>query len=312
MADAIRFKGNRITGEVGKTLSAEYFLRLGRSAGLVIRKHEQESLVLIGKDPRLSGYPYEQGLVSGLAEVGVHVKTTGPLPVQGVAALTVSLRADLGFMLSGGELPYTHNGLHLFGSDGKAASLDLVKKIETEMDTPVLAAEWLHPHETGHVERIESTGRYVELLKGLLPRGFQFQNFRVVLDCAHGATYSVGPTVFRELGAESNFEGGTNLLELASRPDGRNINDSCGTTNPLFIRQKVREYRADAGVALNGDGSKVLIFDERGEPLSLRALRNAKRETTVDCLWARDGLASALRVLYAAQKRGCKLSELGN
>jgi phosphoglucosamine mutase len=237
-------------------MTSEVALKVGMAAGKLFTNGEHRHRVVIGKDTRLSGYMIESALVSGFTAVGMDVFQLGPMPTPAVAMLTRSLRADLGVMISASHNPYEDNGIKLFGPDGYKLGDDTELKIESLIndDMSALLAE---PHNIGRAKRIDSAQeRYIEFAKRTLPRNTRFDGLRVVVDCANGAAYSVAPLALWELGAE--------VIALGVEPDGININKDFGSTAPDALCAKVREVRADIGVALDGDADRVLICDEKG------------------------------------------------
>ncbi|HXQ12091.1 MAG TPA: phosphoglucosamine mutase [Caulobacteraceae bacterium] len=250
--DGIRGQANR------HPMTAEVALRVGLAAGKLFRSGgDRRHLVVIGKDTRLSGYTIEPALVAGFASVGMDVRLFGPLPTPGVAMMTRSLRADLGVMISASHNSYTDNGIKLFGPDGYKLSDEIELKIEALMDEG-LQEGLAEPAELGRVQRIDDAqARYVEIVKGTFPRRLNLNDLRVVVDCANGAAYRVAPAALYELGAE--------VKEVGVSPNGLNINAECGSTYPKTLAKAVREYRADIGIALDGDADRLLICDERGE-----------------------------------------------
>jgi phosphoglucosamine mutase len=243
-----------IRGRANGTITPEMALKVGQAAGLIFRRGEHR--VLIGKDTRLSGYMIETALVAGFTSVGMDVFQTGPMPTPAVAMLTHSMRADLGVMISASHNPYDDNGIKLFGPDGFKLSDEIEHKIEELIDSE-LVKMLAKSADLGRARRIDDgQGRYVEFAKRTLPRNLSFDGLRVVVDCANGAAYRVAPQALWELGAE--------VISLGVDPDGFNINRECGSTEPAALCQKVKEMRADIGIALDGDGDHVLIADERG------------------------------------------------
>ena len=212
--------------------------------------------VIIGKDTRLSGYMIETALVAGFTSVGMDVFQTGPMPTPAVAMLTRSMRADLGVMISASHNPYDDNGIKLFGPDGFKLSDEVEFEIE-ELVGSELVKRLAKSADLGRARRIDDgQGRYVEFAKRTLPRNLSLDGLRVVVDCANGAAYKVAPQALWELGAE--------LISMGVEPDGFNINRECGSTETAPLCRKVKEMRADIGIALDGDGDRVLIADERG------------------------------------------------
>jgi phosphoglucosamine mutase len=250
--DGIRGQANR------HPMTAEVALRVGMAAGKLFRSGgDRRHLVVIGKDTRLSGYMIEPALVAGFTSVGMDVRLFGPLPTPGVAMMTRSMRADLGVMISASHNNYADNGIKLFGPDGYKLSDEMELAIEAHMDEG-LQEGLADPPELGRVARMdESQARYVEIIKGAFPRRLSLNGLRVVIDCANGAAYKVAPTALYELGAE--------VKEVGVSPNGRNINDECGSTAPRAMAQAVREYRADLGIALDGDADRLVICDEKGQ-----------------------------------------------
>jgi len=223
---------------------------------VIFRRGDHRHRVLIGKDTRLSGYMIETALVAGFTSVGMDVFLTGPMPTPAVAMLTRSMRADLGVMISASHNPYDDNGIKLFGPDGFKLSDEVEHKIEELVDSE-LVKMLAKSADLGRARRIDDgQGRYVEFAKRTLPRNLSLEGLRVVVDCAHGAAYKVAPQALWELGAE--------VISIGVEPDGFNINHECGSTEPGPLCQKVKEMRADIGIALDGDGDRVLIADERG------------------------------------------------
>src|SRR5690606_11992721 len=212
--------------------------------------------VVIGKDTRLSGYMIESALVSGFTSVGMDVFQFGPLPTPAVAMLTRSLRADLGVMISASHNAFHDNGIKLFGPDGYKLSDETEQEIERLLQGD-LGFALAGPDKVGRAKRIDDAqARYIEFAKRTLPRQLRLDGLRVVIDCANGAGYRVAPTALWELGAE--------VVQIGVSPDGFNINDKCGSTHPLPMQEKVREMRADIGIALDGDADRVILADETG------------------------------------------------
>ena len=238
-------------------MTAEVALRVGLAAGKLFRRDpERRHLVVIGKDTRLSGYMIEPALVAGFASVGMDVRLFGPLPTPAVAMMTRSMRADLGVMISASHNTFSDNGIKLFGPDGYKLSDARELEIEGLMDEG-LQEGLAGPRGLGRVQRIDDAqARYVEIIKATFPRSLTLAGLRVVVDCANGAAYKVAPTVLYELGAE--------VIPLGVTPDGCNINDECGSTHPETMARAVREYRADLGIALDGDADRLAVCDERG------------------------------------------------
>ncbi len=237
-------------------MTPESILKLGMAVGRYFRNGEHRHRVVIGKDTRLSGYMIEPALTAGFAASGMDVFLLGPLPTPAMAMLTRSLRADLGVMISASHNPYQDNGVKFFGPDGYKLSDEAELEIEQLMSAPPresLAAS----ADLGRVKRIDDAGaRYIEFAKNAFPRGLSLDGLRVVVDCANGAAYKVAPTVLWELGAE--------VKAIGVEPNGFNINLECGSTSTKELQRAVAEYRADIGIALDGDADRVIICDERG------------------------------------------------
>ena len=250
--DGIRGQANR------HPMTAEVALRVGMAAGKLFRSGgDRRHLVVIGKDTRLSGYLIEPALVAGFASVGMDVRLFGPLPTPAVAMMTRSMRADLGVMISASHNSYADNGIKLFGPDGYKLSDDMEARIEAHMEDG-LQDGLAGPRDLGRVVRMdEAQARYVEIVKATLPRSLSLQGLRVVVDCANGAAYKVAPTALYELGAE--------VIEVGVTPNGFNINEECGSTHPALMVKAVKEYRADIGLAMDGDADRLVICDEKGQ-----------------------------------------------
>ncbi len=252
------FGTDGIRGQVnGHKLVPELALKVGMATGLSFKRGEHRHRVVIGKDTRRSGYMIENALTAGFTAVGLDVFLLGPMPTPAVAMLTRSLRADLGVMISASHNPFEDNGIKLFRPDGYKLCDTKEHEIEALIDsdlTPRLA----QGRDIGRAKRIEEARtRYVEYAKRTLPRNSDFTGLRVVVDCANGAAYKVAPEALWELGAE--------VFSIGVAPDGFNINEKCGSTSPQKLAEKVRELRADIGIALDGDADRVLIIDEKGE-----------------------------------------------
>jgi phosphoglucosamine mutase len=231
--------------------------RMGLAAGGIFRGRHARGRVVIGKDPRLSGYMFENALASGLLAAGMDVFLVGPLPTPAVSFLTRNMRADLGVVISASHNPYHDNGIKFFGPEGfKIADED-----ENRMADMVLDAGWKWeypaPDKVGRAYKIEDApGRYIVYLKNSFPQELSLDGLRVVIDCAHGANYKVAPLALEELGAE--------VVRLGTEPNGLNINDNCGSLFPECVAAKVRETRADIGLALDGDADRLIVVDEQG------------------------------------------------
>ncbi len=249
--DGIRGTANR------EPMTAETALKVGMAAGLHFRRGTHRHRVLIGKDTRLSGYMLEPALTAGFISMGMDVILVGPLPTPAVAMLTRSMRCDLGVMLSASHNPFEDNGIKLFGPDGYKLSDEVEEAIEHHLENGI-ASHLAPAAELGRARRLEDVvGRYTEFVKSTFPKGLTLGGMRIVIDCANGAAYRVAPEILWELGAE--------VIRMGDSPDGYNINRDCGSTCTKEMCRKVVEYRADFGIALDGDADRVLIADEKGE-----------------------------------------------
>jgi len=253
------FGTDGIRGEVNKgNITGEMFFKFGLAAGTYFsNKNKQRHKAIVAKDTRLSGYMLEPALVSGLISSGMDVLLLGPLPTNGLAMLTKSMKSDLGIMLTASHNIHTDNGLKLFGPDGMKLSDNVEKKIEKLIDGKV-QKYLLKPNLIGRAKRIEdATERYTEVLKNFLPRSFNLSGIKIFLDCANGASYKSAPALLRELGAE--------VVAIGINPDGFNINKDCGSTHPELIQRSVKEHKADIGIAFDGDADRVIMCDEKGD-----------------------------------------------
>ncbi len=238
-------------------MTSEVALKVGMAAGKLFQTGSHRHRVVIGKDTRLSGYMLEAALMSGFTSVGVDVFLLGPMPTPAVAMLTRSLRADIGVMISASHNKYEDNGIKLFDPDGYKLSDDMELEIERliEADSRTMLAS---AGNIGRAQRVESAQeRYIEFAKRTLPKNLKLTGLRIVIDCANGAAYKVAPEALWELGAE--------VIKIGVEPNGYNINDKCGSTAPALLVQKVKEFRADIGIALDGDADRVVIVDEKGQ-----------------------------------------------
>lgn len=250
------FGTDGIRGLANKVITPELALKVGQAAGLIFKTGDYRHRVLIGKDTRLSGYMIENALVAGFTSVGMDVLLTGPIPTPAVGALARSMRADLGVMISASHNPYDDNGIKLFGPDGFKLSDKVEAKIEALLDSD-LTSQLAKSKDLGRARRIDGVqDRYIEFAKLTLPRHLSLDGLRVVVDCANGAAYKVAPGALWEMGAE--------VFPIGVDPDGFNINKDCGSTDLAAITRKVREVRADIGIALDGDADRVMIIDELG------------------------------------------------
>ncbi len=249
------FGTDGIRGKVGEyPITPEFMLRLGWAAGTVLGK-TGHGKVVIGKDTRISGYMFESALEAGLSAAGLDILLLGPMPTPGIAYLTRTLHADAGIVISASHNPFEDNGIKFFSGQGTKLPDDVESAIEAELDKPMgmVASSRL-----GKAQRVsDSAGRYIEFCKSTFPYQSDLKGLKLVVDCANGATYHIAPNVFRELGA--------NVTALATQPDGLNINVGCGSTHPEELQRKVVESGADIGIALDGDGDRLIMVDHQGE-----------------------------------------------
>ena len=253
------FGTDGIRGKVGQhPITPEFIMKLGWAAGRVLAKSGGEhSKVLIGKDTRISGYMFESALEAGLSAAGVDIMLLGPMPTPGIAYLTRTLRADAGIVISASHNPYYDNGIKFFSSEGQKLGDVVELAIEAELDKSM---EIVAPNALGKAGRVkDAVGRYIEFCKSTIPSRLSLKGLKIVVDCAHGATYDIAPKVFAELGAE--------VISIGVTPDGLNINEACGSTNPATLQQAVLDNNADLGVALDGDGDRLIMVDHKGEEI---------------------------------------------
>lgn len=257
------FGTDGIRGRVGESvITPEFVMKLGYAAGRVLANHEhlpagKRPTVLIGKDTRISGYMLEASLEAGLSAAGVDVLLTGPMPTPAVAYLTRALRAQAGIVISASHNPYYDNGIKFFSAQGTKLPDDIEHAIEAELGKPMQVME---SAQLGKAKRVDdAAGRYVEFCKSTFPNHLDLRGLKIVLDCAHGATYHVAPDVFHELGAD--------VIAIGNQPDGLNINENVGSTHPQALQKTVVEHQADLGIAFDGDGDRVMMVDGAGNLL---------------------------------------------
>jgi phosphoglucosamine mutase len=248
------FGTDGIRGRVGAhPITPEFMLKLGWAVGMAF-KSQGECRVIIGKDTRISGYMFESALEAGLSAAGAQVQLLGPMPTPAIAYLTRTFKADAGIVISASHNPFYDNGIKFFSVTGSKLPDSLELEIERLVDAPM---EVVDSAALGKVARVEdASGRYIEYCKSSVPTSTSFKDFRIVLDCAHGATYKVAPSVFRELGAEVSV--------IGVQPDGLNINDGVGSTDLKALSARVLAEGAQLGIAFDGDGDRVLMVDENG------------------------------------------------
>lgn len=251
------FGTDGIRGRVGEApITAEFMLRLGWAAGRVFAE-QGYSHILIGKDTRISGYMFESALEAGIISAGVNVSMLGPMPTPAIAYLTRTFHAQAGIVISASHNPYHDNGIKFFSGEGKKLPDELEYAIEAELEKPLHTVE---SSSLGKATRvIDAGGRYIEFCKSTAPTGIDLDGLNIVVDCANGATYQVAPAVFEELGAK--------VSAIGVKPDGLNINEDCGSTKPEQLQKTVVEQGADLGIALDGDGDRLLMVDHQGEVL---------------------------------------------
>ena len=260
------FGTDGIRGKVGEhPITPDFVMRLGYAAGRVLANNrpagligkETRAAVLVGKDTRISGYMFEAALEAGLSAAGVDVLLVGPMPTPAVAYLTRALRAQAGIVISASHNPYYDNGIKFFSAEGAKLGDEIEYAIEAELDKPMQVME---SAKLGKARRIDdAAGRYVEFCKSTFPNNMDLRGLKIVLDCAHGATYHVAPDVFHELGAE--------IIAIGNKPDGLNINEQVGSTHPQALQKAVVEHQADLGIAFDGDGDRLMMVDAQGNLL---------------------------------------------
>jgi len=251
------FGTDGIRGTVNKgNINGSMFFKFGLAAGTYFKNQKKiKQTVIIAKDTRLSGYTLEPALVSGLTSVGMHVFTLGPLPTNGLAMLTKSMKANMGVMITASHNPYYDNGLKLFGPDGLKLSDKIEKKIENLIKKKI-ETQFSKPKNLGRVKRLEnSNDKYIEILKKNFPKSFSLKGIKIVIDCANGAAYKAGPKLLKSLGAK--------VIPIGINPNGLNINKKCGSTFPKKIQTAVKKNKADIGISLDGDADRVIMCDEK-------------------------------------------------
>jgi len=248
------FGTDGVRGLVGKApISPEFVMKLGYAAGKVLAAQGTKK-VLIGKDTRISGYMLESALEAGFSAAGIDIGLLGPMPTPGIAYLTKTFRAEAGIVISASHNPYYDNGIKFFSQDGQKLPDSVELAIEAELDKPMGCVESAN---LGKANRIEdAAGRYIEFCKSNFPSQLSLKGLTMVVDCAHGATYHIAPDVFRELGAT--------VIEVGTSPNGTNINDGCGATSTKMVSEAVVEHKADLGIALDGDGDRLMMVDHTG------------------------------------------------
>lgn len=297
MSERKYFGTDGIRGKVGDSpITPDFVLKLGWAAGKVLARHGSRKII-IGKDTRISGYMLESALEAGLAAAGLSASFTGPMPTPAVAYLTRTFRAEAGIVISASHNPYYDNGIKFFSIDGTKLPDEVEEAIEAEMEKPITCVE---SAELGRANRIvDAAGRYIEFCKGTFPNENNLNGLKVVVDCAHGATYHIAPNVFRELGAE--------VITIGCEPTGININEECGATDVRMLQKRVLEEGADVGLAFDGDGDRIIMVDHQGLKvdgdqilyiIAREALRQGQlRGGAVGTLMSNMGLEIALKQL---------------
>ncbi|EGT3609489.1 phosphoglucosamine mutase [Morganella morganii] len=297
MSDRKYFGTDGIRGKVGDSpITPDFVLKLGWAAGKVLARHGSRKII-IGKDTRISGYMLESALEAGLAAAGLSASFTGPMPTPAVAYLTRTFRAEAGIVISASHNPYYDNGIKFFSIDGTKLPDHVEEAIEAEMEKPLTCVE---SAELGRANRIvDAAGRYIEFCKGTFPNEQSLNGLKMVIDCAHGATYHIAPNVLSELGAE--------VIAIGCDPNGININEKCGATDVRQLQERVLAEGADVGLAFDGDGDRLIMVDHLGEKvdgdqilfiIAREALRQGQlRGGAVGTLMSNMGLELALKQL---------------
>jgi phosphoglucosamine mutase len=282
-------------------MTSEIAMQIGRAIAFIVKNQVKGNTIVIGKDTRLSGYMLENALAAGICSMGVNVQLVGPLPTPGIAFITTSMRADAGVVISASHNPFQDNGIKIFSADGYKLPDEQEADIEDLIFSQKMAALRPVADEIGKASRIEdASGRYIVYLKNTFPKDYVLDDFHIVLDCAHGATYRVAPYVFTELGAKGTV--------LGAEPDGKNINHECGALHPEVMAEKVKQLGADIGLALDGDGDRLIVCDEHGNIVDgdhimaicaseLMHRRKLKKKTLVATVMSNMGLEQAMQAM---------------
>jgi phosphoglucosamine mutase len=253
------FGTDGIRGTVNQgNITGEKFFKFGLASGNYFKNQKKsKQIAIIAKDTRLSGYTLEPALVSGLVSGGMHVFTLGPLPTNGLAMLTKSMKANMGIMITASHNPYYDNGLKLFGPDGMKLSDKIEKRIEKLIDAKS-NSQLTNPKLLGRVKRLEDgNDKYIKILKSNFPKNFNLKGTKIVLDCANGACYKAAPKLLKELGAK--------VISMGIKPNGLNINEKCGSTYPSKIKSAVKKFKANIGISFDGDADRIIMCDEKGK-----------------------------------------------
>ena len=290
------FGTDGIRGQVnGNNINGDMFFKFGLAAGTFFKNQKKnKQTAIIAKDTRLSGYTLEPALVSGLTSAGMHVYTLGPLPTNGLAMLTKSMKANMGIMITASHNLYFDNGLKLFGPDGLKLSDRIEKKIESLIDKKI-DSQLSSPKKLGRVKRLENGNeKYIEILKKNFPKNFSLKGLKIVIDCANGAGYKSGPKLLKSLGAK--------IIAIGVNPNGININKKCGSTFPQKIRSIVKKNKADIGISLDGDADRIIMCDEIGNIIDgdkiIAALANRWKKKRM----LKGGVVGTLMSNYGLQK----------
>jgi len=290
------FGTDGIRGQVNQgNINGDMFFKFGLAAGTFFKNQKKtKQIAIIAKDTRLSGYTLEPALVSGLASAGMHVFTLGPLPTNGLAMLTKSMKANMGIMITASHNQYYDNGLKLFGPDGLKLSDKIEKKIESLIDKKI-GAQLSRPHKLGRVERLENGNeRYIEIIKKNFPKKFSLKGLKIVIDCANGAGYKSGPKLLKSLKAK--------VVTVGISPNGKNINKKCGSTFPKKIQLAVKKHRAHLGISLDGDADRVIMCDEKGKIIDGDQIIAALARRWKNKKMLRGGVVGTLMSNYGIEK----------
>ena len=290
------FGTDGIRGAVNQgNINGNMFFKFGLAAGTYFKNQKKfKQIAIIAKDTRLSGYALEPALVSGLASAGMHVFTLGPLPTNGLAMLTKSMKANMGIMITASHNPYYDNGLKLFGPDGLKLSDKIEKKIESLIDKKI-DAQLSKPKILGRVKRLENGNeKYIKILKKNFPRNFSLKGTKIVIDCANGAGYKLGPHLLKLLGAK--------VISIGINPNGLNINEKCGSTFPKKIQLAVKKHRAHLGISLDGDADRIIMCDEKSNIIDGDQIIAALAKRWKNKKMLRGGVVGTLMSNYGLEK----------
>ena len=278
-----------------KNINGDMFFKFGLASGIYFKSQKKrKQIAIIAKDTRLSGYTLEPALVSGLTSAGMHVYTLGPLPTNGLAMLTKTMKANMGIMITASHNPHYDNGLKLFGPDGMKLSDKIEKKIENLIDKKI-SENLSIPEKLGRVKRLESgTEQYLKILKKNFPKEFNLRGLRIVIDCANGAGYKAGPELLRSLGAK--------VIAIGVNPNGMNINHNCGSTYPNKIRLAVKKHKAHLGISLDGDADRIIMSDELGNIIDGDQIIAAISKRWKDKKMLKGGVVGTLMSNYGLEK----------